>query len=184
MQGLDLITFEEVSGRRVAVFAIDLNACRVRVPADAAERERWLARMAQPYLRVSGGGGWPVYVTRRSHDSGVHYAMRIFQHYEEIGFHGAMVIHQNLPWGTAYVALQGVTGIPYKDDPLRIVYGLCHRHGHTTIATYVQNRSDRKHQRPARRAYIPIHKIRPDQLDHLRLVARLLATSWRPGDGL
>lgn len=26
--------------------------------------------------------------------------------------------------------------------------------------------------------------IRPDQIDHLRLAARLQATSWRPGDGL
>ena len=95
-----------------------------------------------------------------------------------------MVLHHDLPWGTVYVALQGVTGIPYKDDPLQIVYGRCHIQGNTAICTYVQNRSDRKHQRPARRAYIPLRKIRPDQIDHLRLAARLQATSWRPGDGL
>lgn len=181
MFGLEKIRFEDADGRQVAVLALDLagRAPCVRVPADPAQRDLWISHVSGASSARTGFGGlWG------EPPRSLAAAMAVFRALEERDPWrptGGMVLRGECPVGIVYVCLRGTTGEPWRDDPLRLVFGECAlQGGQRAICAWVRTRRDWKAGRPARRVYLAAHKIRPDQPELLALRRLMDLSSSRP----
>jgi len=181
MLGLERIRFEDVDGRQVAVLALDLAGrvpC-VRVPASPAQRDLWISHVSGASSARTGFGG-----VRGAPPRLLAEAMTTFRALAERdprGATGGMVLRGECPVGIVYVCLRGTTGEPWRDDPLRLVFGECGlQGGQRAICAWVRTRRDWKAGRPARRVYLAAHKIRPDQPELLALRRLMDLSSYQP----
>lgn len=181
MLGVERIKFEDVDGRQVAVLVLDLAGrvpC-VRVPADPAQRDLWISHVSGASSARTGFGG--IWGERPRSLAAALAVFRALAERDPWGATGGMVLRGECPVGIVYVCLRGETGEPWRDDPLRLVFGECSlQGGQRAICTWVRTRRDWHAGRPARRVYLAAHKIRPDQPELLALRRLMNLSSYRP----